>query len=82
MEQRLLVNWQIVRVNALDEYDWHLSGDIIPIDVCGNKGTIIPVRSIQGLQISVDSLLPMVQVQLRDSLTFMIHQDNLERIDQ
>ena len=80
MEQRLLVNWQVVRVSALDEYDWHLSGDNIPVDVCGKKGTIIPVSSIQGLEISVDRLLPLVQVRLGDSRTFMIHQDNLERI--
>ena len=82
MEQRKLVNGLRVQVHLVGRYNWQLSGDILPDDVHGKQGTIIPMKSIQGLPISIDKLLPLVHVHLDDSRTFMIHQDNLEWIDQ
>ena len=67
-----------IRVKSQEEYDWLLVGDPLPNGVCGKAGTMIPVRSLQGLQVSGDRLLPLVFIQLEDSRTFMIHQDNLE----
>ena len=80
MERRWFETGERVRVKSQEEYNWHLSGDPLPDGVCGRAGTIIPVRSVQGLQVSGDRLLPLVFIQLADSRTFMIHQDNLERV--
>ncbi len=82
MEQRWCRIGERIRVKSPEGYDWHLRGDPIPDGVCGRAGTIIPVRSLQGLQVSGDSLLPLVFIQLDDSRTFMIHQDNLEWVEE
>ena len=82
MEQQRLEIGERVRVKSQEGYDWHLSGDPLPDGVRGRAGTIIPVRSLQGLRVSTDRLLPLVFIQLDDSRTFMIHQDNLERVEE
>jgi hypothetical protein len=80
MARRWLENGERVRVKCQEEYNWQLRGDPLPDGVFGRAGTIIPVRSVQGLQVSGDRLLPLVFIQLDDSRTFMIHQDNLELV--
>ena len=80
MARRWLENAERVRVKCQEEYDWQLRGDLLPDGVFGREGTIIPVRSVQGLKVSGDRLLPLVFIQLDDSRTFMIHQDNLELV--
>lgn len=82
MEQQRFEIGEGVNVKRKEEYDWHLRGDLHPDGVCGRAGTIIPVWSLQGQQMSGDRFLPLVLVELDDSRTFMIHQDNLERVEE
>ncbi len=79
MEQRWFEIGALVKVKSQTECDWQLRGDPLPDGVCGRAGTILPVRSLQGVQISGDHFLPLVFIQLDDGRAFMIHQDNLER---
>ena len=79
MEQRWFEIGALVKVKSETECNWQLRGDSLPDGVCGRAGTILPVRSLQGVQISGDRFLPLVFIQLDDGRAFMIHQDNLER---
>ncbi len=81
MEQRGFEIGERVRVKSQEGYNWQLKGDPLPDGVWGRAGTVIPVQSLQGLQVSGHRLLPLVFTQLDDSRTFMIHQDNLERVE-
>ena len=80
MDRRWFAVGERVRVRDEDEYDLKLSGDPLPDEVCGSPCTIIPVRSVQGLPVSGENMLPLVYVQLDDQRTFVVHQDNLDHL--
>ncbi len=82
MEQRGFAIGGLVKVKSQTECDWQLRGDPLPDGVCGRAGTILPVRSLQGVQMSGDRFLPLVFIQLDDGRAFMIHQDNLEQVEE
>ncbi len=60
MEQRWFEIGALVKVKSETECNGQLRGDSLPDGVCGRAGTILPVRSLQGVQISGDRFLPLV----------------------